>query len=557
MSEKKISVFDDKKLILIFIAIIILFAFTIRYKPYGYTIQHDYPAMIGSADANSRVSEVEWYVESKQSYYQPEWFDDSLKNVIEVEPPLSGTLAAMLSQFSRIPAADMLFFVAIFAGIGIAIVTLILFWKIFKNIWIGIIAATILIYPFESFGNFYIGIGYYPHFTQLVFIMLALIFFFKFIEEKSWSSIFGIGLMFAGAFYAHVPNALFLMFFFMLILIYFWIRKKISFGKIATIGIISVVLICPYLPIFYENYVMGNLIQVQDQLKDDGLFESRLIGTNRATSHTVQIGNFVNIVFYVFLIAGLLSFFYLKNSNYRILSLFFLFFFIIFMITNFFGVYHPHLHEKPRYIIYVFTYPIVAIGIFFISMLLKDLIKIDYKIFVGIAILILFAFQISHLIKTPNVVGSIINPDSYKGYVWAKENIPEQKRILCIGCYQFEGLYTHHSTYLPAYEVDRTAIQQVLDIAQNTSKDNAILTTSMGHSDFRLHWNELRIERYGIKPQINRSICEFDNIILKEYGQLTPAISTIANRLALKNKVIYVGNNFIIIENTNLNGDCI
>lgn len=227
------------------------------------------------------------------------------------------------------------------------------------------------------------------------------------------------------------------------------------------------------------------------------------------------------------------------------------------MISNLLGFYNPHLHEKPRYIIYVFAYPVVALGIFFIIILLKNLIKIDYKIFAMITILLLLMFQTYHLVKTPSVQGSILTRETYSGYLWARDNIPKDKKILCIGCYQFEGLYTHHPTHLPAYEVDPSVIQQMNDIAQNISKNNKIVTTSMGHSDLRLYWSGFKIKQHGDKPQINRSICEFDYVIFKGFGQLTPIIRNIALRFSINNTVIYENDAMIIFKNNNVNGECI
>ncbi|MEM4259852.1 MAG: hypothetical protein QXG00_01300 [Candidatus Woesearchaeota archaeon] len=555
MSDKNFAI-SDKIIVIIVFSIILLLGFLMRYKPYGYAIQHDYPMTVHSADANSRVSEAEGAVVTEQPYLLPAWFDDEKTDIVSPMPPITRVLSALITSLSGIGIYDSLYFIAVLATIGVAISFMLIFWKLFGNLWAGIISAILLVHPFEAFGNYLIILGMYPHVVQLTMTSITLMFFIKFLQNKTWKSLLESCLFFAFAFYTHSSLPILIFGLMSLIMIYILVKKQIGWKKFIFFFIISIILISPFLPILYSNwFAHGSAISVESAIHPDKIF------TNLQSGHTVQLFNFITPILFFFMILGLIFiFFVFKNKKYIIFSIILFYLIFVVILASYLGFNNGQINDKPRYMLSLIAYPIAALGVSGMVLLVKNQLKINYKIIFILIFIIILIVQIVNFTKIPSVNQSLFSKDSYDNYLWVRNNIDDQKRILCIGCIQFEGMFTHKPTYLPSYEVNDGVINQMLDIAQNNNTKGLILTEIMGHSDWRLHWVGLKLETYGFRYhlRLNRSICEFDYWIFKDLGQVTPLINAIALKIVAKNNtVVHAANNFFVIKNNYVKGECI
>jgi hypothetical protein len=522
-------------------------------------IQHTFPEMVESADANSRISEAEWYTESGESAHTPKWFTPN-SGVLEIEPPLAGIAAAQLSLISGLPVYDMLFFVSMLAAVGVAIVFMLIFWKVFNKLWIGVLSGLLLAFPFEDHFNYLIDIGMYPHATQLVFLALCGLFIIEFFKNKDMRSFAGMTLMIIFAFYAHSPNAIFIAGFAGIMLICMSIREKFTKASIAYIialPLLFLIFITPYLPVLLSNY-FGLGIPEQQATFSQSIDTSKIF-TNQAAGHAIQISNFVGILLYLLLIFGLISaFFLMKDHHFKILAWMFVFFFALVMVSSYFGLNHGHINDKPRYMLYIWAYPLAAMGIYTAILYLKQYTQINTQTMLIIATLIIIGFQINNYFHVPNSRPSILTQNTFNGFAWARQNVPDTSEILCVGCYQFDGIYTHKRTYLPAFETHQGVIEQLIDIAQNNVTNGLVTVERMGHVDYSIFWNGTKLSSYGNKQFPNRSICTFDYVIFKEWGQGTQLSAAIARRMASSNNTVsYNKDNFIVVKNEHLNGACI
>src|SRR3989339_197372 len=462
---------ENNKWTWIILFVIIALGIFMHYKPYEYKLLHPYPTGIQSADANSRVSESEWIAENGQAYYQPSWFDDSKTNIIENDPPIALITSAMISRITGLPAYDSLYFLSVLSIIGVGLVFFLIFWKIFHSIPMGLIAAILLIYPIEKMYHYQITIGMFPHVAELMFLALTVLFFLKYMEDKLIVSLIGLALVFSFAFLSHSPTPTILMVLFSIIILYKIIRKEIPIKHFLILNGIILVLTSLYIGVLLVNYfhigqanTSGAGLSVSGKLFHD------------ASSNPIKFMTFVNPVFYILLLLGLASIiFYLKNKKYRYIVGMFLFMFCATLLAAYFGVYHDHATDKSRYALYLFAYPIIAMGIYFFT-----------------------------------------------------------------------------------YETDQNVINQILEVSQNNYTQGIIRSNIVGYSDERMYWDGIKMKTYGATPNVNHSICEFDYVLFKDLGQLTPMIFNIANKMIAKNNtLIYNSNNIAIIRNNFKDGECI
>jgi hypothetical protein len=102
--------------------------------------------------------------------------------------------------------------------------------------------------------------------------------------------------------------------------------------------------------------------------------------------------------------------------------------------------------------------------------------------------------------------------------------------------------------------VNDSVVPQLIRIANETGQ-TMVRTTSMGHSDLRLFWENGSIGKLGMKEEKDRSICEFDYVILKGIDQNLIAIIG-QKLLSANNTPVYTKQNNAIIKITQQE-DCI
>ncbi|MEM4240128.1 MAG: DUF6541 family protein [Candidatus Woesearchaeota archaeon] len=517
-----------------------------RYAPYGGSIIHNFPATIAAGDPNSRLSEAEYVLESGSAKFMPPWFTGE-KDLLTTQPPLNLILAAMVAGASGIKVFDTLYLDAVLASIGVALCFFVLFSRIFKNKTLGLVAATALIYPLEEFFSYQINIGMYANYSTILFYPIILLFAYEFSSKPTWPNAFLLALGFAMQFLMHSSEAVI---FGAAVGSYLLIfeRKSIGWKKLIGAGIIFAVLILPYIPILYSNFVIGNFGG-----QETSIFQGKEI---IAPSYEPQIflTNVVHPALYLFLLLAVILTW--KKKEYRFLNyIFFFYIFVIFILAKFgIGTYYVTIRTRP--IFFVFAYPLVAIGLYTFASSIRKFIPVKKEIFFAAFVMLLIIGQ-GYFVSSIQPRQGIFTEDSYKGFQWIRQNTPEDSRVLCFGCQQFEGLTMHRVVAQPMYW-DERSVNQMLGFAGN-STNTSLWLELCGYSDLRLAKKGLfGFETRGIIGYHESDICGFDYFIIKPYGNAGSMLVQIGQRLLNNNATqLYSNSQMVVLKNNNKGGKCI
>lgn len=530
---------------IIFIVMLGLFA---RYTPYDGKITHSIPLTVNAGDPNSRLSEAEYVLETGRVKYMPWWFTGE-KDLLMTQPPLNLVLAAMMAGASGLEVFDSVYFNAVIAAIGVALCFFVLFSQVFKNKMLGLLAAALLIYPIEQFFHYQINIGMYANFSTVLFYPIILLFAYEFSKNPSWANAFLLSLGVALQFMMHSSEAVVFGAAIGSYLLLFE-RKAIGWKKLIGAGVIFAVLIAPYFPIFYSNFVLANIGGGEETT----LFHGEEI-TAPAHEPQIYLTNVLNPLFYILALLAIIVTW--RKKEYRFLSYIFLFYiFVIFLLAKFgIGTYYITIRTRP--IFFAFAYPLVAIGLYTIAASLRRFVPVRKTVFMAGLVVLVIAAQAYSVSQVQPRSGFLFNEESYRGFQWLKQNTPENATIMCFGCQQFEGLTSHRVIAQPTYWEQITA-EQMLALA-NKSKNTSLRLELSGYSDQRLAKKGLfGFEKRGLIGYHERDICTFDYFVFKpsqNFGQLYVQIGQ--NMIERNSSQAYGTDHFVVIKNSHKGGDCI
>ncbi len=534
---------------IIAILAIVCLGFFARYAPYSSAIIHNFPATIGAGDPNSRLSEAEYVLESGSAKFMPPWFTGE-KDLMTTQPPLNLIIAAMVAGASGINVFDAFYLDAVLASIGVALCFFVLFSRIFKNKTMGLVAAAALIYPLEEFFSYQINIGMYANYSTILFYPIILLFAYEFSSKPSWSNAFLLALGFAMQFLMHSSEAVV---FGAAVGSYLLIfeHKSIGWKKLIGAGIIFAVLIAPYFPILYSNFILANF---GGEGEESSIFQGKEI---TAPSYEPQIflTNVVHPVLYILLLLAIVLTW--KKKEFRFLNYIFLFYIAVIFILAKFGIGTYYVTIRTRPIFFVFTYPLVAVGLYTLASSIRKFLPVKKEIFFTALVALLVIGQGYLIHKEAQQRQGIFTEDAYKGFQWVKQNTPEDSTVLCFGCQQFEGLTSHRVIAQPMYW-DERSVNQMAGFATN-STNSSLWLELCGYSDQRLAKKGLfGFEKRGITGYHESDICGFDYFIIKPYGNAGQLMVQIGQRLLQNNATqAYSNNNLAILKNNNKGGKCI
>jgi hypothetical protein len=536
----------DKSTIFTIAAIIAIAALGLyaRYAVFDAKILHDYPVAINAGDPNARMSEAEWVKISGSARNLPPWTTGETDLLLH-QPPMHLVLAALMSGASHSEIYDMLYFNAVIAGIGAALCYFVLFSRILKNRLAGLIAAAMLVYPFEQFFSYHIGVGMFATFSTIFFYPIILLFVYDAIQQPSWKNILLLYGAFALQFLMHSSEALVLGAAIGSYLLIFE-RKKIDWKKYLLGALFFLVLTFPFWPTMSMNYASGSSKLLQ---------EKELV----PPSHEPQIF-MTNVLSPILLVLALLGIFAgWKKRELRIFPYILIFYFaIIFLLAKFgIGTYYITIRFRPLF--YIIAYPVAVLGLIILANSLEKIAKVKRDVLLGIAVISIIALQVYLASAIQPQQGSLFTKEIYNGFVWVREHTPKDAKVLCIGCTQLEGGRTQRVTAEAVYwEPDSLKLMLAVASRQNTTLHVYPYTAT--YSDERIaSKNIFNYYKRGSLPDQWTSICDYDFIAVRAAAQeIMPTFQQIIQNLVDKNATIAYNNaGMTVIKNSKKGGECI
>ncbi len=526
------------------ILLIIFMSFLAHYSFKELNVLNDFPRTITSGDANSRLSEAENILEVQDARYMPSWFTGE-SDILFTQPPLNLIIVAVMSGASNVSVFDMFYFSSVIASIGAALCFFVLFSYYFKNKYLGIISAILLIYPIEDFFHYALNVGMFASFSVILFYPIILIFAYRFIKDASFANGFLLALSFGMQFLFHSSEAII----FVLVIgsyFLFFELKNISLKRLCFVGFLFLILISSYFLILYYNFYSGAGNKIS--------FFGNSISV---PSHEPQIflSNFVNPVFYVLLVLSLIV--TRKKKEYRLINyVLLLHLFMIFVLANLgLGTYYVSI--RMRLIFFIFAYPVIAVGIYYVAQYLSNKFSIKRSVSFGLIIVLLFSYQAYNISGVEPLKLGLYSKENYNGLVWLRDNSDKNSTVLCFGCYQFNGLPSHRVIAQPIYWEDR-AVKQMIGLANKSGNQTLYLELS-GFADERLF--KSGFFKIGMRKALGyheQDVCSFDYFIFQPYQSFTALFSQISNNLLSKNSTnVYNYGNFVILKNGRKGEDCV
>ncbi|MEM4247534.1 MAG: hypothetical protein QXF14_04415, partial [Candidatus Woesearchaeota archaeon] len=152
--------------------------------------------------------------------------------------------------------------------------------------------------------------------------------------------------------------------------------------------------------------------------------------------------------------------------------------------------------------------------------------------------------------------GSLYTEDIYKGFLWIRQNTPENATLLCFGCNQLESTSSHRVSAQAAFW-EQDGAEQLLQIA---NKNNTPLRIQIvGYTDERIYRKGfLNYRKRGALGDHTRDICTFDYFAFRPSTQESLAVfnQILQNLLAKNASVVYNTPQMVILKNAH-QGGCI
>ena len=531
-------------IIIIAVVALITIGMFARYALYDGKITHDFPMTINAGDPNSRLSEASHVLQSGSAKYIPPWFSGE-SDLLMLEPPLHLIIAALTAGGSGLEIFDILYFDAILAGLGAALLFFVLFSRVFKNKMLGLLAAALLIFPLEQFFHYQIRIGMYATFSTILYIPLIILFTYELIKKPVWTNAILLIITLTAQFYMHASEAIVSG---VLVGAYLLIfeRKNIGWKKLIVIGAVIFLLCAAYLPPLFFNYLQGHqgatFIQTGELAPGGG-------------EPQIFMSNLLHPALYALAILALL--FTWKKKEYRLLNFMFIAYFIIIFVLAKFGIGTYYVSIRGRPIFYIIAYPLVAIGLYMLASTVSRFVPVRKHLFLGGIVILAILGQAYAANSVQPIAGTLYTQDIYDGFLWLRENTPEDTRILCFGCNQLESSSTFRLTAQAAYW-EQDGFQHLIEVA---NKNRTTLRMGIsGYTDERLYRSGFfQYKKRGALGDKNRELCSFDYFTFRPALQQTvPIFNQIAQNLVEKNStVVYNKPSMVIIKNAQVNRTCI
>ncbi|MEM4254071.1 MAG: DUF6541 family protein [Candidatus Woesearchaeota archaeon] len=528
---------------IIAIIAIVCIGFFARYAPYEGKIVHDYPVTINAGDPNSRLSEAEYVLESGSVKFMPPWFTGE-KDLLTTQPPLNLILAAMVAGASGLKVFDVFYLNAVLASIGSALCFFVLFSRVFQNRILGLLAAGLLVFPLEKFFHYQINIGMYATFSTTLYFPMILLFTYELIKKPSWPNALLLVFALVSQFNMHASEAIVSGAVVSSYLVFFEL-KNVGWKRLVVAGALAVLMCLPYLPPLFFNYLQGH---------QGATFIQK--GELSPPSHEPQIflTNVLSPVLWVLVLIALIVTW--KNKEYRLLNYaFFAYVLIIFILAKFgIGTYYVAIRGRP--IFFIVAYPLVAIGLYSVANVVRRFVPVSKQVFFGCMIALVIAGQAYAASNVQGLGGSLYTEDIYKGFLWIRQNTPENATLLCFGCNQLESTSSHRVSAQAAFW-EQDGAEQLLQIA---NKNNTPLRIQIvGYTDERIYRKGfLNYRKRGALGDHTRDICTFDYFAFRPSTQESLAVfnQILQNLLAKNASVVYNTPQMVILKNAH-QGGCI
>jgi hypothetical protein len=535
---------------------IALIAFYGNYRTYDGKIVNSYPITINAADPASRVLDAEWMLISKRIKEEPPWYAIGIPGRVNAYPPLMLGVMAGMSAVSGVEIFDLYFFAGVLVFVFIAFGWFLYFKRCWNQPWIGAVAGLLLAFPFEGHVFFLLRIGIYANFYASVFFPFMLIALEQLIKEPKWKNVLVFSVLSAMQFFTNTSTGVE---FTGVLLLYALIfhHKTVGWQKIIGAGVVYVLLVSPYLPLFYQTFFAIN--------KAHASWINPAAVTTAPGQPVIDLLNVLTPILALFAIVGMII--ALRKKSWRlvpIVALFYLFFSII--LTSL-GIGEYYTSIRPRFLLFALLYPLVAIGIVGLAQTLFNAspsLKADprRKGMALLALVVIVAVIAGvHALQSPRMGGGLFSEESYNDYLWVRANTPSDAMFLCVGCQQFEGFAAYRTVLQPLYW-EQPAIDRLITFADpNATVTNTTLLTELtGHSEgFPVEEGFLRYKTGTYVSYADRDVCGMDYFILRPYTQqIVPILQGMATKLiANAATLVHQSRAMVILKNNHKGGACL
>ncbi|MBD3164421.1 hypothetical protein GF323_04425 [Candidatus Woesearchaeota archaeon] len=524
---------------------------------WDHRINHDFPYAYMASDGFQHQVRADSIKQMGNYRYEAPYIAGGFKDAIGFYPPLMYHLDVIMSNLSGIEIYDISYFlVFVFLGFG-SLTFYFIIRKFNKNIALISLPLSLLLF---SKGP---GIGPYALITwgswPLIFGHFFLICFFWYFQnmniKHSW--IF-LGIFLSALALQHQSELFFVFVFIGIILIFWLIRKDLSFDKIRSMafgGILFIILSIYYLIIFRFTLMESQKVNFFEVVK------------TTTTDQTLYFSNFGIIGFLI--IGGIiLSLFLIKKKHPMPMMVSFFMFLVGY--GNYIGFNRHAFKTRCLWPIYLSVF--MAISLFY---LIKLIVK-RWKIYYSISVAIILAVILSGIIKIPYIPHSqrftspgIMDRHHWDALVWVRHNTPQDTKILFLYGDPYNQNALLRNTFRVPYMV-KTKAEILPNIENRTIKRNMLINLLGDHHgvyyayrkslfDYGYHAKEMGDDYFYNKK---RDICSFDYIIFDK-ASMQPVLAQynllIANKLLNNSniKIAYENQIVAVLNNENPGGDCI
>ncbi len=525
---------------------------------WDHRIKHEFPFAYMASDTFQHQVRADSIKQMGNYKYEAYYICAGYKDCVGFYPPLMYHLDVILSYISGLEIYDVAYLL-VFIVIGFsAMIFYLIMRKLNKHIAMIGLPLSLLLFsrgPTTGPGPYaLITWGSWP----LIFGQFFLICFFwsfsNFDLKNSW--IF-LAVFLSALALQHQPELAFAVFFVILMIGLWLLKKELNLSKIRNIiiaGVVSFITSVYFLIIFKFTFTKGNVIKWFSVLK------------TTTTDQTLYLSNFGIII--LFIIVGIvLSFFILKKKFS--LPIFISLFMMCVGFGNYIGLERHAFKTRCLWPIYLSLF--VGISIYYLVKSLTRKWNIIYSFSLAIVLLLVFG----GVIKIPKVPYSqrftssgIMDKYHWDAFRWIRDNTKEDAKVLFL----YGDIYNQDALLRNIFRVPHMVdIKEYISALKNkTIKRNIGIDILGDHHgvyyayrkslfDFGFHAEEMgRDYFYNTK----RDICNFDYIVLDKVSRqdvLAKYNILIANELLKKEFIRPVFDNGVvmIIKNNNPGEDCI
>ena len=370
-------------------------------------ISHDFPYAYLASDGFQHESNSQYVKDGGKVQFSPFYLAGGYKDVYTPHPPQLWILSAIFSKFSGLEAYDSIYFLVYLFIVVSSIIMYLIIRQFSKNLAIISLPLSLLVLanPFRV-GLFW---GQWLYITGAFFMVCV----FWYMSKSNLNGGFIVlSLFLASTMLSHPPEAVFSVFFVLASLVVSFIKKRLSRDLIKNVilgGIISFLLSFFYINIFLRSVFLVERVR--------GIRGGKILTQAVGFPFTISLFDFK--IYAIFILTGILLFFFYKKFRNNYAGIIGIFAFII-GYANYIGLGKRAFATRFFWPIYFSLF--FGLIIYFIMKLIIKRLSVVHALLISI----LFIGLISAPLYSQTKTGSgIMNKYDWSALNWIKENLKE------------------------------------------------------------------------------------------------------------------------------------